>query len=74
MLPYITDGRLPVMLLEFVQNVVHVILDRGDFDAQLHGDLFVTEPFFYGTDNGLLTAGESIRGLRRYGGYLAGQF
>jgi len=74
MLLHVPDDRLPVMQVKFVQNIVHMILDRGDFDAQLHGDLFVTEPFFYGTDNGLLTAGESIRGLRRYGGYLAGQF
>lgn len=60
MLPHVPDGRLPVMLLEFVQNVVHVVLDCRDFDAQLHGDLFVTEPFFYSADNSLFTACERL--------------
>ena len=60
MLLHVADGRLPDMLLEFVQNVVHVVLDCRDFDAQLHGDLFVTEPFFYRADNRVLTARERL--------------
>lgn len=64
MLLHIADGRLPVMLLKLIENVVHMILDRRDSDAQLHSDLLVAEPLLDGTDNSLLTAGESFRGLQ----------
>lgn len=52
------DG-ITIVQLEFIENVVDVILHGRHFDVEAHRDLLITQPILYQADNFGLASSEA---------------